>query len=136
MRIIEVPWQPCAEYSRVVMNYNLLEIKGSLGLMKASSHDELVIWVLKDSVRSQWIQQHKIFVLSMVHRPHCLTSFIYDIFHPLLVLESYKTTYLMVAVGGESRLYWCNMETKELRHIALRSDSISTCSLSTTYSNQ
>lgn len=136
MRIIEVPCQPCAEYSRAIMNYNLLEIKGSLGLMKAASHDELVIWVLKDSVRSQWIQQHKIFVLSMVHRPSCLTSFIYDIFQPLLVLESCKTTYLMVAVGGESKLYWYNMETKELMHIAISSDSISTCSLRTIYSNQ
>ncbi|KAH9650910.1 hypothetical protein KPL70_026545 [Citrus sinensis] len=113
MRFIKVPCQSW------IKNCNLLKIKESLCFMNTASTDELHIWVLKNSVESLWILQHKISLSSMIGRPTSLSSFIQHRFHPWLVVEGSGNSYILVTIDGLLAPYWYNLETKELRQIAL-----------------
>ncbi|ESR65211.1 hypothetical protein CICLE_v10009758mg [Citrus x clementina] len=89
MRFIKVPCQSW------IKNCNLLKIKESLCFMNTASTDELHIWVLKNSVESLWILQHKISLSSMIGRPTSLSSFIQHRFHPWLVVEGSGNSYIL-----------------------------------------
>lgn len=91
---------------------SLLEIKGSVC---PTSDIELDVWVLKDSVRSLWIKQHRL-PLS-------------NAFHPRLVLEGCNNlTYILVQKKFE--LYWFNRVNQELSHIDIEPSLCSvTCSI-------
>ncbi|KAJ0021659.1 hypothetical protein Pint_30937 [Pistacia integerrima] len=98
----------------------LLEMKESLCLANPTSPDELDIWILKLSDESIWIKLHKICLDSMVNRPAGLTSFFRGVFLPWLVTESCnnKLGYMLVQHTAHS-LYWYNLDTKEMKHIAM-----------------
>lgn len=102
-----------------VGKYDLLELRGSLCLMKATSDtDELIIWVLKDS---NWDVRCRISLSSIAGDP---TYWMLNnlIIHPRLVLESCNSKMTHILLDRGNALYWYDVDGKEMTRILIESD--------------